>query len=1185
MGCPHDPSRGLLFGLLALQVGLVEQGQLVAAFQAWARDKARSLADHLIALGHLDDERRAAVEAMVALHLKLHGDVERSLAAVPAGNSTRERLAALADPVLEATLSHVGSGSAPTDGDADRTRTYQVGTATSDGLRFRVLRPHARGGLGTVFVALDEELHREVALKQILDQHADDPVSRQRFLLEAEITGGLEHPGIVPVYGLGTYGDGRPYYAMRFIRGDSLKEAITRSHADESLRRDPGRRSLELRKLLRRFTDVCYAIEYAHSRGVLHRDIKPGNVIVGKHGETLVVDWGLAKATGHAEPATAERTLMPSSASGSAETLPGQALGTPAYMSPEQARGDLDRLGPRSDVYALGATLYCLMTGKAPFDGDVAPVLRQVERGDFRPPRNLDPSIDRALEAIVLKAMAVRAEDRYASCRALAEDVERWMAGEPVAAYAEPWTRTLTRWLARHRTGVTGVAAAGLALMMGLAAVAAVQAQGKAALAVKNGELEAANRRVTQANVELGAANGRITEANADLEAANAKVRQRYDLAFEAIKTFHTGVSEDFLLQEEKLKDLRDRLLRSAQDFYGKLSALLGRDSDLASRRALARSNFELASLTDRVGNKRDALAAHRAVLAAREALAALPGADMAATVDVGRSLIEVATLLEAIGKTDEALATYRRAESLLRGVTDPDPASRAALATCRSQLGSLLSTLGRDEDALAVLGQARDEQEALADAPGAPADARADLATTLNRIGIRLAATGRPADAERVYRRVLEVRRVLADDHPDASEYRFRLASTHVNLGILLSSTGRPGEAEAEYRQALSLYAKLVADHPAVTSFRARLAIVHNNLGVLLEGEGRLAEAEAQHREALAIRQGLVAEHPDVAALRSDLGISRRNLGVLLRHAGRPAEAEAEHREALQVHARLVADHPDVVSYRRDLARAHESLGIALGEMGQSAAAEAEYRRAQAIHEGLVADRPTVTEYRNGLAISRNNLGVLLEQAGKPVEAEAEYRLALQLYVKLAADEPTVIGHRDTAASVANNLAVALRRTGRPAESLASCDQALALREALVAEHPGAASYRLGLAADLVTRSLARRALGDPAGAADDLGRALEIFEASRSMGAEQTFYFACARATLAALAGREGSGVPAERAGPEADEAVVLLRKAMSMGYRQADAYRTEDALDPLRDREDFKAQMAELERPAAP
>src|SRR5205807_504778 len=147
------------------------------------------------------------------------------------------------------------------------------------------------------------------------------------------------------------------------------KEAIARFHEDETLQADPGPRSIDLRKLLRRFTDVCNAVDYAHSRGVIHRDIKPANIVVGRHGETLVVDWGLAKAIGRADPSVGEQTIAPSS-SGSSETLPGSALGTPAYMSPEQACGDLDRLGPRSDVYSLGATLYCLLIGRPPFEGE-----------------------------------------------------------------------------------------------------------------------------------------------------------------------------------------------------------------------------------------------------------------------------------------------------------------------------------------------------------------------------------------------------------------------------------------------------------------------------------------------------------------------------------------------------------------------------------------------------------------------------------------------------------------------------------------------------------------------------------------------------------------------------------------------------------------------------------------------
>ncbi len=317
-------------------------------------------------------------------------------------------------------------------------------------------------------MALDADLDREVALKEIQARHADHPESRARFLTEARVTGALEHPGIVPVYGLGVYSDGRPYYAMRFIKGDSLKDAIEAFHAPDRMGASGSVRSLELRQLLGRFVDVCNAITYAHSRGVIHRDLKPANVMLGKFGETLVVDWGLAKVVGQADVEATTASVLVSSGD-SALTQAGQALGTPAFMSPEQAAGRLDRVGPASDTYSLGATLYCLLTGKTPFtDKDVGVVLAKVEKGDFKPPRQVNASLPPPLQAVCLKAMALKPQDRYSSPRELAEEIEHWLADEPVSAYREPLRVRAGRWARRHPAVVAGTAALVFTALLGV---------------------------------------------------------------------------------------------------------------------------------------------------------------------------------------------------------------------------------------------------------------------------------------------------------------------------------------------------------------------------------------------------------------------------------------------------------------------------------------------------------------------------------------------------------------------------------------------------------------------------------------------------------------------------------------------------------------------------------------------
>jgi WD40 repeat protein/tRNA A-37 threonylcarbamoyl transferase component Bud32 len=451
----------LLFGILALQMDFVSREQLITAMNAWVLAKHQSLGEVLLEQQALAADTHALLDALVQKHLALHhDDPQQSLAALSSIGPLRHDLEQLADPDLQASLAHV---SAARETDTPPTASWHAGTPTSGGVRFRVLRPHARGGLGEVFVANDEELNREVALKRIQDGHADNPQSRKRFVLEAEITGGLEHPGIVPVYGLGTYADGRPFYAMRFIRGHSLKEAIAQFHQARAA--DSQARALELRQLLGRFIDVCQAMQYAHDRGVLHRDLKPGNIMLGKYGETLVVDWGLAKPLGKREAASEEPTLRVGS---STETMTGAALGTPAFMSPEQAAGRVSELSPASDVYSLGATLFCLLTGKTPIqdsevqnqrEADKAKLLDKVRRGDFPRPRQLKADLDLALEAVCLKAMSLKPGDRYASPRGLADDLEHWLAGEPVSAWPEPWTVRAGRWARRNRPLIAAAAA------------------------------------------------------------------------------------------------------------------------------------------------------------------------------------------------------------------------------------------------------------------------------------------------------------------------------------------------------------------------------------------------------------------------------------------------------------------------------------------------------------------------------------------------------------------------------------------------------------------------------------------------------------------------------------------------------------------------------------------------------
>lgn len=353
-------------------------------------------------------------------------------------------------------------GGAPNEGrrnGASRSNGSSPNENSPVGHRYEILAPHAKGGLGVVYKASDREFGREVALKSLQRDGILDEVRRAKFRREAKITGCLEHPGIVPVYSLGVDDRGEPYYAMRFVQGENLKARLDRFHED---RVRHGRRldGAELRSLLRRFLAVCDAVGYAHDRGVVHRDLKPGNIMLGEHGETLVVDWGLANWFREADERQGESKLAlpPLTYSDDSEkTADGTLLGTPVYAPPEQLTGRTEEISPASDVYSLGVVLYEILTGSRPVEAEtVVDLVAKVEAGNHVPARERLREVPAALDAICRKAYALDPKRRYASANLLKQDVEAWLDDRPILAKPDSLADRSRRWSRRHPALVTG---------------------------------------------------------------------------------------------------------------------------------------------------------------------------------------------------------------------------------------------------------------------------------------------------------------------------------------------------------------------------------------------------------------------------------------------------------------------------------------------------------------------------------------------------------------------------------------------------------------------------------------------------------------------------------------------------------------------------------------------------------
>lgn len=843
-----DSDRNLLIGILAVQLDFVSKDDLIRAMNQWVLQKEVPFEEILVEQGCLDESGKQLLVALVEKHLEQHGrQPAQSLAALSSVGLLKTELGRIDDDELRQSLATLESD--------DRTvlpgpTVWVVGTPSDVEGRFRILRPHRRGGLGAVHVARDEELNREVALKEVRDRFARDPEAQNRLRVEAEITGGLEHPGIVPVYGLGSYPDGRPFYCMRFIQGDSLAEAIKKFRSARSTM-TASQRNLRLRNLLSRFVDVCEAVAYAHSRQVLHRDLKPGNIMLGRYGETLVVDWGLAKALGTEETITpgADRPVVPRSGSTAAPTQVGSLIGTPEYMSPEQAEGRLDKLGPATDVYSLGATLFCILTGRAPFRGnDKDQILARVKRGDFIRPCEIDPRIPKPLEAICLKAMARDPLRRYETPDELASDIERWLADEPVSAYAEPWSLRAARILRKNRAAAMTLSAVVATTVAALVVLNVVSQRKNAVIAAQKQDIETQKKQVEDARSRLASNYSRFRDATVTM------IRK----------------AEKELSQDPKMKEARRLLTDEALALYRDFIEA-DTDGDVVIRDADSASWFaqlhRYSAHLDRMSGKLDSAVAkfEKAVDILRRTRNAHPQ-HVKTWRNLSEAIRDLGNTIKSQGRLKDAQATLAEAAKLsaeLRAKHADSVAFRSTHAANLFDAADVSYAVGAYETAV---GQARESADAfrtIVDEGNAPGREEQLLVMALLR---QSAALRKLARAREAGEPVAEVMRRVAARTENLKQLgnRHTRARAYFEQAHVYHAVGRnPDEVEASVTQAISEWEKLASQFSERPVYRRYLADAKALRARTRIRRGRIADARSDLEQGLALSDELLKITP----------------------------------------------------------------------------------------------------------------------------------------------------------------------------------------------------------------------------------------------------------------------------------------------------------------------------------
>jgi serine/threonine protein kinase/tetratricopeptide (TPR) repeat protein len=813
---------------------------------------------------------------------------------------------------------------------------------------FELVREVARGGMGIVYEAVQLSLRRRVALK-VLPWAALDGKPLQRFRNEAQAAAHLHHANIVPVYAVGSEGDVH-YYAMEFIEGLTLATLIDRLRQQaglappvsdqcsslmtgertmltaptngeaEPLSGDepaaprgpvvpapPGfafanrgpRDRLFFRTAARLGVQAAEALEHAHQMGVVHRDIKPANLMVDLRGHLWVTDFGLALC--HCATSL---------------THTGDLVGTPRYMSPEQATARRALIDQRTDIYSLGVTLYELLTLEhAVPDGDREEILRFIVLEEPRLPRRVNPAIPPDLETVVLKAMAKNPEERYVTARELADDLRRFLEGEPVRARRPGLAHRARNWARRHRRLV----AAGAALL-GLAAVCLVVG----AWLFWRGQQEAILLRdAARKQVRVALWQREVTEQN-------------LWLAVDALDAL-LGDTERSVVDSRSQRQVRD-LLQAVVNSCEQL--MLENEAHPGARFQTARAYRREGNVLLKLGDPTAAAEAYAKAISLLQRLLADGHNLQGYRRELATCYTNLGRAERAVGQTASADQSFRQALTLYQQAlaTAPDEREcRHGLADCFHSWGELLHAKGQPREAAQAFRDALGVLEPLAASFSNDADYRHAQAANFQDLALALEALGQFPQAEKAFCEARDMHERLVADFPGSYQYRYQLAVVGNNLSsLLLRVARRTREAEVLQRQSVALLRKLATDCPNVPNFRAHLAGSYINLSKVLSATDRRLEAEQVQGQATSLLEPLVREFPGVLEYRKNLAALVHNQAADLAETGHFKEAEATYRRALALGEALVRAAPAAADYRQQLVATLNNLAVLLFKQEQ---------------------------------------------------------------------------------------------------------------------------------------------------------------------------------------------------------------------------------------------------------